>query len=164
MGVQRVLTGFAAGVMTAASIWSLLVPAMDQSYEMGRLAFVPAFFGFWIGILFLLLLDRLVPHLHQGSDVPEGPRATFKKTTMLLLAVTLHNIPCLLYTSIPSLPAMLPAAHRYIQLQIFRSKEHGAKWGKADCPPYMTEQVVWCVPRFVPDPCEMCLRLFVGLE
>lgn len=93
VGVQRVLTGFAAGVMTAASIWSLLVPAMDQSYEMGRLAFVPAFVGFWIGILFLLLLDRLVPHLHQGSDVPEGPRATFKKTTMLLLAVTLHNIP-----------------------------------------------------------------------
>ena len=59
---------------------------------------------------------------------------------------------------------MLPAVHRYIQLQIFRSKDHGAKWGKADCSPYMTEQVVWCVPRFVPDPCEMCLRLFVGLE
>lgn len=93
MGVQRALTGFAAGVMVAASIWSLLIPAMDQAEDMGRLAFIPAVVGFWLGILFLLLLDRAVPHLHQGSAEPEGPKASLKKTTMLVLAVTLHNIP-----------------------------------------------------------------------
>lgn len=93
MGVQRALTGFAAGVMVAASIWSLLIPAMDQAEDMGRLAFIPAVVGFWLGILFLLLLDRAIPHLHQGSAEPEGPKASLKKTTMLVLAVTLHNIP-----------------------------------------------------------------------
>lgn len=91
--VQRALIGFAAGVMVAASIWSLLVPAMEQAAYMERWTFVPAVVGFWIGILFLLLLDRLVPHLHQGSDEPEGPKVALKKTTMLVLAVTLHNIP-----------------------------------------------------------------------
>lgn len=91
--VQRGLTGFAAGVMVAASIWSLLIPAMEQSEEMGAWSFVPAVVGFWLGILFLLLLDKAVPHLHQGSSEPEGPRAPLKKTTMLVLAVTLHNIP-----------------------------------------------------------------------
>lgn len=93
MGVQRALTGFAAGVMVAASIWSLLIPAMDQAEDMGRLAFIPAVVGFWLGILFLLFLDRAIPHLHQGSAEPEGPKASLKKTTMLVLAVTLHNIP-----------------------------------------------------------------------
>lgn len=93
MTVQRMLTGFAAGVMVAASIWSLLIPAMEQAVSMGRLSFVPAVVGFWLGILFLLLLDRVIPHLHQGSDEPEGPKVTLKKTTMLVLAVTLHNIP-----------------------------------------------------------------------
>ena len=92
-GLQRVLTGFAAGVMVAASIWSLLIPAMEQSLAMERWAFVPAVTGFWCGILFLLLLDRLIPHLHRGSEEPEGPKVTLKKTTMLVLAVTLHNIP-----------------------------------------------------------------------
>lgn len=91
--LQRALTGFAAGVMVAASVWSLLIPAMEQSAAMGKWSFVPATIGFWLGILFLLLLDRLVPHLHQGSDEPEGIRSRLKKTTMLVLAVTLHNIP-----------------------------------------------------------------------
>lgn len=91
--LQRVLTGFAAGVMVAASIWSLLVPAMEQTADMGQWAFVPAVAGFWLGILFLLVLDRTIPHLHQGSSEPEGPRVALKRTTMLVLAVTLHNIP-----------------------------------------------------------------------
>ena len=92
-GVQRALTGFAAGVMVAASIWSLLIPAMEQSEGLGRLAFIPATVGFWLGIGFLLLLDMAVPHLHQGADMPEGPHSGFSRTTMLVLAVTLHNIP-----------------------------------------------------------------------
>ena len=92
-GVQRALTGFAAGVMVAASIWSLLSPAMEQSAALGQLAFLPAVIGFWLGVGFLLLLDVLVPHLHQGADTPEGPKSGFSRTTMLVLAVTLHNIP-----------------------------------------------------------------------
>lgn len=91
--VQRGLTGFAAGVMVAASIWSLLVPAMEQAADMGQWAFLPAVVGFWLGILFLLALDRVIPHLHQNSDQPEGPHTQLKRTTMLVLAVTLHNIP-----------------------------------------------------------------------
>ena len=93
VSVQRALTGFAAGVMVAASVWSLLIPAMEQSEHMGSLAFVPAVAGVWLGILFLLFLDQVIPHLHQGSDEPEGPKTNLKKTTMLVLAVTLHNIP-----------------------------------------------------------------------
>jgi len=91
--LQRALTGFAAGVMTAASVWSLLIPAMEQAEGMGVWAFIPAVTGFWLGILFLLVLDRAVPHLHQGSDEPEGPQINLQRTTMLVLAVTLHNIP-----------------------------------------------------------------------
>ncbi len=91
--VQRSLTGFAAGVMVAASVWSLLIPAMEQAEGMGTWSFVPAVTGFWLGILFLLLLDKVVPHLHQGSSESEGPKAPLKRTTMLVLAVTLHNIP-----------------------------------------------------------------------
>lgn len=91
--IQRMLVGFAAGVMVAASIWSLLIPAMEQAEYMERWSFVPAVVGFWFGILFLLLLDHTIPHLHQGSDEPEGPKVALKKTTMLVLAVTLHNIP-----------------------------------------------------------------------
>lgn len=91
--VQRILTGFAAGVMVAASIWSLLIPAMEQAEWMGKLSFVPAAVGFWIGILFLLGLDRLIPHLHANSSQPEGPKSQLRKTTMMVLAVTLHNIP-----------------------------------------------------------------------
>lgn len=91
--IQKGLTGFAAGVMVAASIWSLLIPAMDQAEFMGQWAFLPAVIGFWFGILFLLILDHAIPHLHQGSDEPEGPKVKLAKTTMLVLAVTLHNIP-----------------------------------------------------------------------
>ena len=91
--LERMLTGFAAGVMVAASIWSLLIPAMEQVSDMGKLAFVPAVAGFWCGILFLLLLDHIIPHLHRNSQRAEGPRSQLKRTTMLVLAVTLHNIP-----------------------------------------------------------------------
>ena len=92
-GLQRMLAGFAAGVMVAASIWSLLIPAMNQSQSMGRLSFIPAAAGFWIGILFLLALDHIIPHLHQNSKNAEGPKVRLKRTTMMVLAVTLHNIP-----------------------------------------------------------------------
>ena len=91
--VQRALTGFAAGVMVAASIWSLLIPAMGQSADLGRLAFFPAAVGFWLGILFLLLLDHIIPHLHRNSEQAEGPHSQLQRTTMMVLAVTLHNIP-----------------------------------------------------------------------
>ena len=91
--IERALTGFAAGVMVAASVWSLLVPAMEQSDGMGRFAFVPAFVGFWAGILFLLFLDSVIPHLHMNTDKAEGPKCKLARATMLVLAVTLHNIP-----------------------------------------------------------------------
>ena len=94
-GVQRVLAGFAAGVMTAASVWSLLIPAIEQAEAagLGAWAFGPAAGGFWLGVLFLLLLDRLIPHLHQRAARPEGPPARLPRITMMMLAVTLHNIP-----------------------------------------------------------------------
>lgn len=91
--VQRALAGFAAGVMVAASIWSLLIPAIEQSKEMGSFSFLPAFIGFWIGILFLFALDHLIPHLHVGSNQAEGHKSKLGRTTMMVLAVTLHNIP-----------------------------------------------------------------------
>lgn len=91
--VQRILTGFAAGVMVAASIWSLIIPALEQSESMGKLSFVPATVGFWIGILFLLLLDHIIPHLHRKSNEVEGPKTKFRRTTMMVFAVVLHNIP-----------------------------------------------------------------------
>ena len=91
--VQNALAGFAAGVMVAASIWSLLIPAIEQSENMGALSFFPAVVGFWIGVLFLLTLDHLIPHLHIGSEQSEGPKSKLGRTTMMVLAVTLHNIP-----------------------------------------------------------------------
>ena len=91
--VQKILLGFASGVMVAASVWSLLIPAMDQSESMGKFAFIPAAVGFLLGIGFLLLMDRVTPHLHMGCEKAEGPKCSLKKTTMLVLAVTLHNIP-----------------------------------------------------------------------
>lgn len=91
--VQRALTGFAAGIMVSASVWSLLIPSMDYAAEMGKFAFVPAVVGFWIGILFLLAMDHIIPHLHMDTDKAEGPKSKLKKTTMLVFAVTLHNIP-----------------------------------------------------------------------
>ena len=92
-GLQKALTGFAAGVMVAASVWSLLLPAIDQSTALGEWSFLPAAGGFWLGILFLLFLDKTVPHLHMNADSAEGRRAALSKNTMLLLAVTIHNIP-----------------------------------------------------------------------
>ncbi len=92
-GVQKALSGFAAGVMVAASIWSLLVPAIEQSSDKGRFAFLPAFIGFWIGIFFLLILDHIIPHLHVGTEEAEGPKSKLTRVVMLVLAVTLHNIP-----------------------------------------------------------------------
>ncbi len=95
-GIQRVLAGFAAGVMVAASIWSLIIPAIEQSSAMGRLSFLPAFAGFWLGILFLLLLDHIIPHLHRNpneTEQAEGPKAKLNRITMMVLAVTIHNIP-----------------------------------------------------------------------
>ncbi len=91
--IQRALTGFAAGVMVAASVWSLLIPAMEQSEGMGKFSFFPAFAGLWVGVLFLLALDKLIPHLHLGSDCPEGRQCGLGKSTMLVLAVALHNLP-----------------------------------------------------------------------
>ena len=91
--IQKALAGFASGVMVAASIWSLIIPAMEQSDKMGKLSFVPAVVGFWIGIAFLLLLDTVIPHLHLNAEKAEGPRSKLKRSTMMVLAVTLHNIP-----------------------------------------------------------------------
>ncbi len=91
--VQKGLLGFASGVMVAASVWSLLIPAIDMSEDMGKLSFIPAVTGFGIGIVFLLALDKIVPHLHLDKEEPEGISSSLKKTTMLVLAVTLHNIP-----------------------------------------------------------------------
>lgn len=91
--VQRSLTGFAAGVMVAASVWSLLIPAMEQAADSGGNAAIPAVIGLWLGFLFLLALDKIIPHLHQNSEQPEGVQARLHRTTMMVLAVALHNIP-----------------------------------------------------------------------
>ncbi|MBQ6779678.1 MAG: ZIP family metal transporter [Treponema sp.] len=94
--VQRALLGFAAGVMVAASVWSLLIPAMNMSDSLGRLAFLPALVGFGLGVAFLFLLDKITPHLHAIAEKPEGPKSSINKisrTMMLVFAVTLHNIP-----------------------------------------------------------------------
>ena len=91
--VQRALTGFAAGVMVAASVWSLIIPAIEQSAPMGRFSFLPAVIGFWTGILFLLALDKTIPHLHAGASEAEGLKSRLGRTAMLVLAVTLHNLP-----------------------------------------------------------------------
>lgn len=91
--VQKALLGFASGVMIAASVWSLLIPAIEMSEEQSNIAWVPAAVGFLLGIGFLLLLDTLTPHIHLTEEEPEGIKADLKKTTMLVLAVTLHNIP-----------------------------------------------------------------------
>ena len=91
--LQRSLTGFASGVMVAASVWSLIIPAIDQSAHLGKLSFLPAFIGVWVGFLFLLALDHLVPHLHLNSDRPEGSPSSLGKSSMMVLAVALHNLP-----------------------------------------------------------------------
>lgn len=91
--VQKSILGFASGVMIAASVWSLLIPSMNMSADMGRLSFLPAVIGFILGIAFLLIMDKVIPHLHLDTDKPEGMKSNLNKSTMLLFAVTLHNIP-----------------------------------------------------------------------
>ena len=91
--IEKLLLGFASGVMIAASIWSLLIPAIEMSESQGKIAWVPAAIGFLLGITFLLVLDSIIPHLHLKSDKPEGIKSKLKKTTMMVFAVTLHNIP-----------------------------------------------------------------------
>lgn len=90
---ENALSGFAAGVMVAASIWSLLIPAMNQASGMGKWAFVPAVVGFWAGMMFLFILDHVVPHMHNHGTEDEGPKNKLKRSTKLVLAITLHNIP-----------------------------------------------------------------------
>ena len=91
--IEKLLLGFASGVMIAASIWSLLIPSIDMAEEQGVIAWIPATIGFLLGIFFLLILDTIIPHLHLNSNEPEGMKSKLKKTTMMVLAVTLHNIP-----------------------------------------------------------------------
>ena len=91
--LQKALLGFASGVMIAASVWSLLIPAIEMAEEQGKTPWLPASVGFLLGILFLLVLDSIMPHLHMDKEKPEGIKANLKKSTMLVLAVTLHNIP-----------------------------------------------------------------------
>ena len=93
INLQTALSGFAAGVMVAASVWSLIIPAIEQSAGLGRLSFLPAFIGFWLGILFLLILDNIIPHMHINAEESEGPASRLARTTMMVLAVVLHNIP-----------------------------------------------------------------------
>ena len=91
--VQKLLLGFASGVMIAASVWSLLIPSIEMAQEQGKLGWIPAAVGFLLGMTFLLVLDSLIPHMHLNNEKPEGVKSKLKKTTMLVLAVTLHNIP-----------------------------------------------------------------------
>lgn len=91
--VEKILLGFASGVMVAASVWSLLIPSIEMAEKQNKIAWLPATAGFILGIIFLLVLDNVIPHLHLKSDKPEGPVSKLKKTTMMVLAVTLHNIP-----------------------------------------------------------------------
>ena len=91
--VEKILLGFASGVMIAASVWSLLIPSIEMAETQGKVAWIPAAIGFLLGIVFLLVLDSVVPHMHLESEKPEGMKAKLKKTTMMVFAVTLHNIP-----------------------------------------------------------------------
>ena len=91
--IEKTLLGFASGVMIAASIWSLLIPSMEMAEEQGKIAWLPALIGFFAGVLFLLAIDSIVPHLHLNADKPEGVKSSFSKISMMLFAVTIHNIP-----------------------------------------------------------------------
>ena len=91
--IEKLLLGFASGVMIAASIWSLIIPSIDMAESQGIISWIPATVGFLLGVCFLLVLDSIIPHLHLNSDKPEGVKSKLKKTTMMALAVTLHNIP-----------------------------------------------------------------------
>ena len=91
--IEKTLLGFASGVMIAASIWSLLIPSLEMAEEQGKIAWLPALIGFFAGVLFLLAIDSIVPHLHLNADKPEGVKSRFSKISMMLFAVTIHNIP-----------------------------------------------------------------------
>ena len=91
--IEKFLLGFASGVMIAASVWSLLIPSIEMAEEQGLQAWFPATVGFLSGIIFLMFLDKIVPHMHVEAKSTEGPKTRLKKTTMMVLAVTLHNIP-----------------------------------------------------------------------
>jgi hypothetical protein len=91
--VEKILLGFASGVMIAASVWSLLIPSIEMAETQGKVAWIPAAIGFLLGIVFLLILDSVIPHMHLESEKPEGIKSKLKKTTMMVFAVTLHNIP-----------------------------------------------------------------------
>ena len=91
--VEKILLGFASGVMIAASVWSLLIPSIEMAENQGKVAWIPAAIGFLLGIVFLLVLDSVIPHMHLESEKPEGMKSKLKKTTMMVFAVTLHNIP-----------------------------------------------------------------------
>ena len=91
--VEKILLGFASGVMIAAAMWSLIIPSIEMAEEQGKVAWIPDAIGFLLGMVFLLILDHLIPHLHLESDKPEGIKSKLKKTTMMVFAVTLHNIP-----------------------------------------------------------------------
>lgn len=91
--LQKLLLGFASGVMIAASVWSLIIPSINMAEEQNVIAWIPASVGFLLGMLFLLILDSVIPHMHLDKEKPEGVKSKLKKTTMLVLAVTLHNIP-----------------------------------------------------------------------
>ena len=93
INIQKALIGFASGVMVAASIWSLIIPSIEQSSNLNEFAFLPAIIGFWIGVLFLMSIDLITPHLHLNYKEPEGPKKQLNKTTLLTLAVVIHNIP-----------------------------------------------------------------------
>lgn len=92
-GVERAFTGFAAGVMVAASIWSLILPAYEESSNMGIWSFVPVVVGVGTGFAFLMILDKIIPHLHMHSEKSEGPKSKLQRSTMMILAVALHNLP-----------------------------------------------------------------------
>ena len=124
-GVERGLTGFASGVMVAASIWSLLIPALDECEAMGRWAFLPPVIGFGIGMAFLLLLDHAIPHLHMNAREAEGPKSHLARTTMLVLAVTLHNIP-------EGMLSVWSMRDSYPGMRASRSVGHGALSGDRD--------------------------------
>ena len=127
--LQRALAGFAAGIMVAASIWSLLIPAIKQSENMGTLSFVPAVVGFWIGILFLLALDHLIPHLHVGSDQTEGPKSKLGRTTMMVLAVTFESSfgDKFMYQHAMKAPDEMRELHKQFYAYMKRMKKCGCK-------------------------------------
>lgn len=121
--VQKGLSGFAAGVMVAASIWSLLIPALEGAADLGAWSFLPATIGFWLGILFLLLLDRLVPHVHLDGE-QEGLRASLPRSMMVALAVALHNLPEGMAVGVVYAGSMQPEQVGSVSLRVRPCRRH----------------------------------------